>query len=113
MILLNICISDLPTESIRVGKNGKSYINLICDERREVSQYGETHTITLSQSKEEREDKVAKVYVGGGKEYIFENRQQQQSPQQHARAPEPQSNLAKYQAEIKGKEANEIDDLPF
>ena len=79
MIVLNICLSDLPKEAIHEGKNGKKYINLVCDERKEVGQYGDTHSISLSQSKEERQIKTPKVYVGSGKEFIFENKRQPQS----------------------------------
>lgn len=79
MIVLNICLSDLPKEAIHEGKNGKKYINLVCDERKEIGQYGDTHSISLSQSKEEREAKTLKLYVGSGKEFIFENKRQPQS----------------------------------
>lgn len=99
MIVLNICVSDLPKDKIIKGRNGKKYINLVLDERREVSQFGETHTITLSQSKEEREAKAPKVFVGGGKEYVFERREQ---PQPQAQ-PQP----------ARQSGGNEIDDLPF
>lgn len=99
MIVLNICVSDLPKDKIIKGRNGKEYINLVLDERREVSQFGETHTITLSQSKEEREAKTPKVFVGGGKEYVFERREQ---PQPQAQ-PQP----------ARQSGGNEIDDLPF
>ena len=97
MIVLNICVSDLPKDKIITGRNGKEYINLVLDERREVSQFGETHTITLSQSKEEREAKATKVFVGGGKEYVFERREQ----------PKVQPQPAKQAG------SSEIDDLPF
>lgn len=78
MILLNLCLTDLPKESIIKGKNGKLYINLVVDERREVGKFGDTHTVTLSQSKEEREAKKDKAYVGSGKEIIFQNRDRPQ-----------------------------------
>ena len=99
MIVLNICVSDLPKDKIITGRNGKKYINLVLDERREVSQFGETHTITLSQSKEEREAKATKVFVGGGKEYVFERREQPQPKAQ----PQPARQAG----------SSEIDDLPF
>ncbi len=99
MIVLNICVSDLPKDKIITGRNGKEYINLVLDERREVSQFGETHTITLSQSKEEREAKATKVFVGGGKEYVFERREQ---PQPQAQ-PQP----------ARQSGSSDVDDLPF
>lgn len=78
MILLNLCLTDLPKENIIKGKNGKLYINIVVDERKEVGKFGDTHTVTLSQSKEERDAKQDKVYVGSGKEIIFENRDKPQ-----------------------------------
>ena len=73
MINISICLTDLPKEKITTSeKNGKKYINLVVDALKEKDQYGKTHTIYLSQSKEEREAKEKKVYVGSGREYIFE-----------------------------------------
>ena len=68
MILLNVCLSDIPKENITTGKNGKEYVNLMLDERRDVGRFGETHSICLTQTKEMREAKESKVYVGSGKE---------------------------------------------
>ena len=89
MITLSICLTDLPKEAIQTGKNGKKYINLVCDKRKSESQYGETHTVYLSQSKEQRDAKVDKVYVGGGKEYVFGEQPKQQATQSRPKA-EPQ-----------------------
>ena len=73
MITVSICLTDIPKEKITTSeKNGKKYLNIVVDHRKEVSTYGETHTVYLSQTKEEREAKAAKVYLGGGKEYKFE-----------------------------------------
>lgn len=71
MITLSICLSDLPKEKIQTANNGKKYINLVVDKRKEVGKYGETHTLYVSQSKEERESKEDKKYVGSGKEYVY------------------------------------------
>lgn len=73
MINISICLTDLPKEKITTSeKNGKKYINLVVDALKEKDKYGKTHTIYLSQSKEEREAKEKKVYVGSGREYVFE-----------------------------------------
>ena len=37
--------------------------------------YGETHTLYVSQTKEEREAKDDKKYVGSGKEYVYNGQQ--------------------------------------
>jgi hypothetical protein len=76
MITVSVCLSDIPKSKIVEAKNGKKYVNLVLDERREVGQYGETHVLYMSQTKEERQNKDKKVFVGSGKEYKFEKRQE-------------------------------------
>ena len=89
MITISVCLTDLPKEAIQTGKNGKKYINLVCDKRKAESQFGETHTLYVSQTKEQREAKEDKVYVGGGKEFIFggNEQQKQQAKSQPKAAP--------------------------
>jgi len=65
-IKLNICLSDLPNERIYTSKNGKKYIALNLMQRKEKSQYGETHTISVCKTKEDFESKAKTMYVGGG-----------------------------------------------
>lgn len=79
MISLSICLSDLPKEKIQTANNGKKYINLVVDKRKEAGKYGETHTLYVSQSKEEREAKEDKKYVGSGKEYVYNGQQNNDS----------------------------------
>ena len=80
MEVISICLSDLPKEKITVGSNGKKYINLVVDKRREADKYGNTHTVYVNQTKDERAAKRDKIYVGNGKEYLF-NQQLSQQPQ--------------------------------
>ena len=70
LINISICLSELPKDKIKQAANGKKYINLVCASRKEVSQYGETHTIYVSQTKEEREAGAQTIYVGAGKEFV-------------------------------------------
>lgn len=70
----SICLSDLKEGAVKIGKNNKKYLNFSVSERREPSQYGQTHSIVLSKSKEEREAKAPNVYIGDGKIFHFENR---------------------------------------
>ncbi len=46
----------------------------VLNKRKSEGKFGETHTLQLSQTKEQREAKAAPVYVGGGKEYSFEQK---------------------------------------
>ncbi len=73
MLILDICLSDLPSDAITTGKNGKKYIKLVCAERKAEGKFGETHYISLSQSKEEREAKKPATYVGGAKNVSYKN----------------------------------------
>ena len=73
MLILDICLSDLPAAAITTAKNGKKYIKLVCSERKEPGKFGETHYIALSQTKEEREAKKPTTYVGGAKNVSYKN----------------------------------------
>jgi hypothetical protein len=69
LINISICLSDIPKDKIKVGKNGKKYMNFTVASRKEVSQYGETHVVFVSRTKEERESNAPTTFVGGGREY--------------------------------------------
>jgi hypothetical protein len=69
LINISICLSDLPKDKIKQAANGKKYINLCISERKETGKYGETHTLFVSQTKEEREEQQTVTYVGSGIEY--------------------------------------------
>ena len=71
MIVTSICLSDIPENKITISSNGKKYVNIVVDQRKEKDQYDNTHTVYMSQSKDERQAKVPKKYVGNGKEYTF------------------------------------------
>lgn len=67
MINVSICLTDIPKEAVTLAKNGKKYINIIVSKRKEKDQYGSTHTVFISQTKEQRDKKEQKIYVGNGK----------------------------------------------
>ena len=69
LINVTICVSDIPRDKIKLVESGKKYMNIVIASRRETDQYGHTHTVYMSQSKEEREAKKDKVYIGSGKAY--------------------------------------------
>jgi len=66
MYRFSICLTDLPKEKMKKANNGKIYINLVAGEKREPDQYGQDVYVAVDQSKEEREAKATRVYVGGG-----------------------------------------------
>ena len=83
MININLTVTDIPKEKIQKHANGKSYLNLVCDKKKEVDKFGYTHTVYISQTKEERAAKVPKIYVGSGKEIVFNK--QPTTTQTHAK----------------------------
>ena len=63
--ILDICLSDIPREEIREGKNGKKYIKLLVSERREPDNWGNNLCVKISVPKERKDERP--IYVGGGK----------------------------------------------
>lgn len=71
LINANICVSDIPKDKFKKADNGKIYCNITIAERKEPDKFENTHTIYVSQSKEERDKRVDKKYIGSGKEFSF------------------------------------------
>lgn len=78
----SICLTDIPKEFITEGKNGKKYVNFAVSKRKEVSQFGETHTITVSKPKDQRKEGEGLTFIGGLKEWKGNGQQQLTSSQQ-------------------------------
>lgn len=71
MLILNICVSDIPKELIKKADNGKSYMSICVSEMKQKDKFDNTHTIFMGQSKEQREAKLEKTYIGNGIEVNF------------------------------------------
>ena len=75
MSLINISINldKIPKEKIIKGEKGK-YLNISVMEKKDgADQYGNTHYTIISQTKEERQNKVDKIYLGNEKVFNFDN----------------------------------------
>lgn len=83
----SICLSDIPKEVIKEGKNGKKYLNITVWERKLASEWGHTHMISCAPKPEERKDGTN--YLIGDLKPI---------------KPKPQEDHSRNQ---------EVDDLPF
>lgn len=104
MIVISICLSDIPAEARKKSdKNGKIYASFCVDEKKEPDQYGNTHAVWIQQNKEERQAKADKKYVGNGKEYKFGSTQSN-----HPNQPAPHSGIDNFPAQT-----SDDDDLPF
>lgn len=84
MIVLNICLSDIPADKRSKGKDGKIYTNIIATELKAPDKFDNTHTVYMSQSKEDREAKADKQYIGRGKELVYGGGKPAQTTQNEA-----------------------------
>lgn len=99
MALINcsICLSDIPKDKIKLfDKNGKKYLSIVVADLRSVDAYENTHSVYISQTKEEREAKANRIYIGHGKLVIFD------------RQPQPSADVV---ADL--PPAVDVDDLPL
>ena len=78
---LNICLSDIPADKRIKGKDGKIYANFWATSLKEPDNFKNDHTVYMTQTKEEREAKAEKAYVGRGKEYTFNDNKPQPQAQ--------------------------------
>jgi hypothetical protein len=73
----SICLSDIPKDKIWEAKSGKKYLNINVWLNDEPDQYNNNGSIQVGQTKEEREAKEKKTYVGNLK--FVEAKQQTES----------------------------------
>lgn len=73
LINVSICLSDIPKDRIKLANNGKKYLNVTIQDLKEADEYGNTHSLYVQQTKEEREGKEKRTYIGRGKEVIFQS----------------------------------------
>ena len=73
IINIKVDVTKLDKSKFFKGKKG-TYANLPVAENMDgESEYGDTHYVFESQSKEERDAKTPKNYLGNGKEFVFNN----------------------------------------
>jgi hypothetical protein len=60
----------IPHPSIFIGEKG-AYLDCDLTERKEKDRFENTHNIALQQTKEERQAKATKIYIGNGKTLEF------------------------------------------
>ena len=102
IIKTSINLNDIPKDKIYVGKKGK-YLPITITVNDEVDQFGNQGPVIVSQTKEERETKVDKTYLGNV-QVVWTNGEFPSPP------PRPeQSNVEMLQSISNTKE----EDLPF
>ena len=90
IIKANINLNDIPKDKIYKGKKG-NYLGVTITINDEVDQFGNQGPIVVEQTKEEREAKQAKTYLGNVK-LVWTNGEVKKfdNPQQQAAPPVPQ-----------------------
>tara|TARA_R110000764_G_scaffold33547_6_gene75218 strand:+ start:397 stop:705 length:309 start_codon:yes stop_codon:yes gene_type:complete len=97
IIKASINLNEIPKDKIIIGKKGK-YLPVTITINDEVDQFGNQGPIVVAMSKEEREAKVAKTYLGNV-QVVWTNGEnvpaapRQDQPQQVAAAPQPADDL--------------------
>jgi len=98
IIKTSINLSEIPKDKVIVGKKGK-YIPITITINDDVDQFGNQGPVCVDQSKEERESKTSKTYLGNVKVVWTNGTNVPAAPRDGQQAP-PQ------------KQA-EVEDLPF
>ena len=99
IIATSIDLTKIPKDKIYEGKKGK-YLPITITINDEVDQFGNQGPVIVQQSKEEREAKSEKVYLGNAKVVWTNGDNVGATPRDGAVAPTP-------------TQAQPVDDLPF
>ena len=84
LINCSICLTDIPRCRIKLAHNGKKYLNItIQDLRESPDQYGNTHSVFCTQTKEERDAQEKRTYLGNGKEVVFQSQRMSAEDVEH------------------------------
>jgi hypothetical protein len=102
IIKTSINLNEIPKHKIIDGKKGK-YLPITITLNDETDQFGNQGPVMVEQSKEERESKAAKVYLGNVKVVWTNGKNVDAAPQQNQGAPQKQAQSF----------APQPDDLPF
>jgi len=87
--MINISICQEKITGWKEGRDGNHYLDITIDTLKQPDNYGNTHTSYQRQSKEERDNKATKVYLGKGKEFIFKERESQAAQTPISQPPKP------------------------
>lgn len=68
---ISLCLSDIPKERMSKARNGKIYCNIVVAMRKEPDQWGRDLKVYMQPTQKDKENSIGKIYVGGGKTFIF------------------------------------------
>lgn len=101
IIKASINLNEIPKHKIIDGKKGK-YLPIVITLNNDTDNFGNQGPVIVEQSKEERETKAAKVYLGNVKVVWTDGKNVDASAPQGQQPPKPKQSFAP-----------EPDDLPF
>lgn len=67
IINAGINLSKIPPEKIKTDGNGNKWVNVSVLELKQANEKGDTHTVIVNQTKDERESDTPKIFIGRGK----------------------------------------------
>ena len=102
IIKTSINLNEIPKDKIIIGKKGK-YLPITITLNDEVDQFGNQGPVIVDQTKEEREAKVGKTYLGNVQVVWTNGENVAAAPREDAPAP----------AMATAQSAAPVDDLPF
>lgn len=71
----SICLSDIPKEYItKSEKNGKQYLNIAVPKLKNKGKFGETHAISVSIPRDQRNPDEKPIYIGNLKTWVGDNK---------------------------------------
>ena len=100
IIKASINLNEIPKDKIYVGKKGK-YLPITITLNDEVDQFGNQGPVVVEQTKDERDAKAAKTYLGNVKVVWTNDTNVSAAPRDGAQAPQA------------APAAAPVDDLPF
>ena len=89
----NIDVTKIPKNKIYEGKKGK-YIGVVISLNNEADQFGQHVSVTVDQTKEERDAKTAKTYLGNVKVVWTNGNNVDAAPRDNSTAPPQQAQVA-------------------
>lgn len=105
IIKTSINLNAIPKDKIINGKKGK-YLPITLTLNDEVDQFGNNGPVIVEQTKEEREAKSPKTYLGNVKVVWTNGQNVEAAPRMDGQGPPPQRPM-------QAAQAGPVDDLPF
>ena len=89
LIAASINLSKIDKSKIKVAKNGDSYYDITISVNDQMNTYGQDTSIFEAQTKEQREAKDAKKYIGSGKTFWTNEKKAEPIQLQETKTEEP------------------------